>query len=99
MKIRWKKVQVSRYFYPCSWSHQSIPSLTLQANRRNHKSNWKESSRSSCSSQICRRVNNLDIISNTCHIADDDDDVVIIAEDSIGIKATKIGSGFKISGI
>jgi len=35
-------------FFCCCWSHKSILSLTLQTNqRRNHKSNWKESSRPS----------------------------------------------------
>jgi len=45
-----------------------------------------------CYSQICRRVNKLDIVSNMTSMADDDDDdVVIIAADSTGIKITNRG--------
>jgi len=40
-------------------------------------------------SQICRRVNKLDIVSNRARI--DDDDVIIIAADSTGIKITNRG--------
>ena len=41
-------------------------------------------------SQICRRVNKLDIISNRLDDDDDDDDI-IIAIDSTGIKVTNRG--------
>jgi len=47
-----------------------------------------------CYSQICRRVNKLDIVSNNMISMvdnDDDDDVVIIAADSTGIKFTNRG--------
>jgi hypothetical protein len=49
-----------------------------------------------CYSQICRRVNKLNILNNRTSMADDDDDdddddVVIIAADSIGIKVTNRG--------
>ncbi len=52
-----------------------------------------------CYSQICRRVNKLDI--STKRSDDDDDDVVIIAAaDSTGIKVTNRGlGGCKISGM
>jgi Transposase DDE domain len=52
-------------------------------------------------SQICRRINKLDIDINSS-IDDDDDDVVIIIAraDSTGIKVTNRGlGGCKISGI
>ncbi len=51
-----------------------------------------------CYSQICRRVNKLDISTKR---SDDDDDVVIIAAaDSTGIKVTNRGlGGCKISGM
>ena len=42
-------------------------------------------------SQICRRVNKLDIISNRLDDDDDDDDGIIIAIDSTGIKITNRG--------
>jgi hypothetical protein len=49
-----------------------------------------------CYSQICRRVNKLNILNNRTSMADDDDDdddddVVIMAADSIGIKVTNRG--------
>jgi hypothetical protein len=45
-----------------------------------------------CYSQICRRVNKLNILNNRTSMADDDDDdVVIIAADSTGIKVTNRG--------
>ncbi len=50
-----------------------------------------------CYSQICRRINKLDIdINNSI----DDDVVIIIAADSTGIKVTNRGlDGCKISGM
>jgi len=42
-------------------------------------------------SQICRRVNKLDIISNRLDDDDDDDGYIIIAADSTGIKVTNRG--------
>ena len=45
-----------------------------------------------CYSQICRRINNLDIdINNSIDDDDDDDAVIIIAADSTGIKVTNRG--------
>ena len=44
-----------------------------------------------CYSQICRRVNKVDIVSNNISMDDNDDDVVIIAADSTGIKVTNRG--------
>ena len=52
-----------------------------------------------CYSQICRRINNLDIDINNS-IDDDDDAVIIIAADSTGIKVTNRGlGGCKINGM
>ena len=52
-----------------------------------------------CYSQICRRVNKLDIPNNRASIDDNNNDV-IIAADSTGIKVTNRGlSGCKISGM
>jgi hypothetical protein len=49
-------------------------------------------------SQICRRINKLDIVSNMT--SNNDDDIVIIAADSTGIKVTNRGlGGCKISGM
>jgi hypothetical protein len=42
-------------------------------------------------SQICRRINKLDIINNRMGMDDDDDDGIIIAIDSTGIKVTNRG--------
>ena len=45
-----------------------------------------------CYSQMCRRINNLDIdINNSIDDEDDDDVVIIIAADSTGIKVTNRG--------
>ena len=45
-----------------------------------------------CYSQICRRVNKLEFVSNNMTSMDDNnEDVVIIAADSIGIKVTNRG--------
>ena len=53
-----------------------------------------------CYSQICRRVNKLDIDINNSIDDDDDDVVIIIAADSTGIKVTNRGlGGYKISGM
>ena len=57
------------------------------------KATGKNLSNHPCYSQICRRVNKLDIVSNRTRIDDDDDDDgdIIIAADSTGIKATNRG--------
>jgi hypothetical protein len=43
-----------------------------------------------CHSQICRRLNKLDITNNRMNV-DDDYDIIIIAADSTDIKVTNIG--------
>jgi len=52
-------------------------------------------------SQICRRVNKLDISTKRSDDDDDDDDEkdIIIAIDSIGIKVTNRVNGCKRNGI
>jgi Transposase DDE domain len=53
-----------------------------------------------CHSQICRRVNKLDIVSNITSMDDDDDVVIIVVMDSTDIKITNRGiGGCKISGM
>ena len=53
-----------------------------------------------CYSQICGRVNKLDIVSNITSMDDDDDVVIIVAMDSTDIKITNRGlGGCKISGM
>ncbi len=53
-----------------------------------------------CYSQICRRINKLDIDINNSIDDDDDDIVIIIAADSTGIKVTNRGlGGCKINGM
>ena len=72
------------YFHLPYRQTEGIIKATVGKNLSNHP----------CYSQICRRVNKLDIPSNITSMADDDDDdddVVIIAADSTGIKITNRG--------
>jgi hypothetical protein len=73
------------YFHLPYRQTEGIIKATVGKNLSNHP----------CYSQICRRVNKLDIPSNITSMADDDDDddVVIIAADSTGIKITNRGLG------
>ena len=80
------------YFHLLYRQTEGIIKATVGKNLPNHP----------CYSQICKRVNELDITNNRRSMDDDDDDDddIIIAADSTGIKVTNRGlGGCKISGM
>ncbi len=82
--------QIRVYFHLPYRQTEEIIKATIGKNLPDHP----------CYSQICRKVNKLDITNNRTSMDDDDDVVIIIAADSTGIKVTNRGlGGCKISGM
>src|SRR6478609_5345757 len=94
MKIRMaKSISFQILLFFCHWPHQSILSLTLQANREGIiKTIGKSLPDHPSYSQIRRRrVNKLDISTKSTDHDHDHDDDIVIALYSIGIKVTNRG--------
>ena len=79
-----------RVLYSCCWSHKSMFSSAVQANRGHNQGYRKSPCQITLVMAQCKRINRMDAdIAGS--IRTDDDDDIIIAIDSTGIKVTNRG--------
>ena len=94
-KVGKRAISLSKYISPFTWIRQSILSSSIQANQRRNNTKtcqWKSTFYPQDYTTINRRINRLDIkIKEDSKGKEFEDDYIVIAIDSTGIKVTNRG--------